>query len=154
LICGMLQLGYYPNDVKKEFNIIPVDFVSAVITHISWQEEQQGKIYHLVNPNQSLSFENFLQSIINCGFALQPIQFSVWYQLLKSKVHELREQEMIGQINSLLPLLPYFSGGDFPQESKYDCTNTLNALKNTELKCPTVNKEFMQMTVKFLIKQS
>lgn len=52
MLKGCIQMGSVP-ERDAMVNLIPVDFVSKAIVHLSRQEESIGKTFHLVNPNPS-----------------------------------------------------------------------------------------------------
>jgi thioester reductase-like protein len=50
-----VQLGSAP-DIDIRDNIVPVDYVSKAIVHLSQQEESLGKTFHLVHPKPSFKY--------------------------------------------------------------------------------------------------
>ncbi len=69
-------LGSVP-DLDVMVNIVPVDFVSAAIIHLSRNPENLGKIYHLDNP-EPIHFSKLADWLANQGFNARKVSFDEW----------------------------------------------------------------------------
>ncbi|WP_343298773.1 thioester reductase domain-containing protein, partial [Streptomyces sp. SID1034] len=48
---GLIQAGAVPAEVGGRFHLLPVDYVSAAILHISRRPDADGRTFHLFNPS-------------------------------------------------------------------------------------------------------
>ncbi|MBW4575233.1 MAG: amino acid adenylation domain-containing protein [Aphanothece sp. CMT-3BRIN-NPC111] len=150
-IKGCIQLGSAPKR-NAMVNIMPVDYVSQAIVHLSKQQESLGKTFHLVNPNPA-QWNEFVSWICTFGYPLQQISENEWQT-------ELLKVAERSPSNALYPLLPVVSQkvSEEPTsnsaELKFDCQNTLNGLAGTSIVCPPVNVELLRTYFSYLIDNS
>jgi len=143
LVKGSYQLGLYP-DRNREVNIVPVDYVSRAIVHLSQQPESWGKVFHLTNP-QPTPLNKVITWAGLVGAALQEAPFRAWRVALI-------EQWQRGVENDLLPLLPFFSS-DRPEqvEQPVECHNTLHYLAGSGIACPPVDAGLVKTYVDYMV---
>jgi amino acid adenylation domain-containing protein/thioester reductase-like protein len=151
MIKGCLQLGMAP-DIDLSFNLVPVDYVSQAIVHLSTQPESLGNTFHLVNPHQTaISWSQILQWLQQLGCDMQPIPYPQWLTVFQNSGEELSN-------NSLYPLLPVFlaaSGSpatpllNLSHEILFDCQNTLSGLADTRLTCPPITVDWLSRYLSF-----
>jgi len=62
----------YPTKTNHDvLNLVPVDFCAEVIVHIvQHTEENNGKIFHLVNPHGPVKCKKLFQAIVDFGYNL------------------------------------------------------------------------------------
>ncbi|MCI0396472.1 MAG: hypothetical protein L0322_16255, partial [Chloroflexi bacterium] len=144
-----VQLGMIP-DVNPYLEMIPVDYVSQAVVHLSRQEESLGKVFHLTNPN-SFSLSEIAEWFRSVGCPLQRVPYSEWRANLVSS----------GE-NALLPFLSLFPRPD-PEEQmalgdilagnrRFDYQNTLNGLAGTSIICPPVDANLLRTYFSNLIR--
>ncbi|MCI0726484.1 MAG: amino acid adenylation domain-containing protein [Chloroflexi bacterium] len=149
LITSCVQLGMIP-DVNPYLEMIPVDYVSQAVVHLSRQEESLGKVFHLTNPN-SFSLSEIAEWFRSVGCPLQRVPYSEWRANLVSS----------GE-NALLPFLSLFPRPD-PEEQmalgdilagnrRFDYQNTLNGLAGTSIICPPVDANLLRTYFSNLIR--
>lgn len=156
LIIGCIQLGSAPDGDLME-GIVPVDYVSRAIVHLSRQEESLGKAFHLVN-SQFLDASMLLDALRSFGYSLQQISYEQWRtQLLKIAGHSPE--------HSLYPLVPFFSARESEHASRteslekksnsavlqFDCQNTLAGLAGTSIVCPPIDEYLLGTYFSYLM---
>jgi amino acid adenylation domain-containing protein/thioester reductase-like protein len=151
LIIGCIQLGSVP-DRDIEEDIMPVDYVSQAIIHLSKQEKSLGQAFNLVN-NQLLHTNTLLQVIQSFGYQMQQISYADWQLKLINIAGTSPE-------HPLYPLVPFFSE-DISQQEKpvksggleFDCQNAIAGLSNSQIICPDIDEKLLSTYISYLGKQ-
>ncbi len=136
-IKGSIQLGILPPIDDIECNLVPRDYVSSAIIHLSRQSKLLGKTFHLANPNSSRCGDivNWIRSL---GYPIERMSYAQWHAELSSQKQ-----------NALYPLLPVFSQDSSEQQSfieaQFDCQNTIKGLAGTEIVCPPINSKLFAL---------
>jgi thioester reductase-like protein len=141
--------------------IVPVDYVSKAIVHISRQKESLGKAFHLVN-SQFLDSNMLLNAIRSFGYPLQQISYEQWRTELLKVAGNSPE-------HALYPLVPFFPARESDRVSKteslekrttksavlqFDCQNTLAGLAGTSIVCPPIDNQLLGTYLSYLIQRS
>ncbi|AFZ01585.1 non-ribosomal peptide synthetase [Calothrix sp. PCC 6303] len=146
MLKGCIQLGSVPQG-EEMINLIPVDFVTKAIVHLSQQKESLGKAFHLINLNPA-PLNEIINWVRSCGYQLREIPGTEWREELRIIVSQSPD-------NALHPLVPFWSKEPDPDATsltlQFDCENTLNSLKETNIKCPPVNKNLFDRFLSYLI---
>ncbi|HDN27681.1 MAG TPA: hypothetical protein ENG03_11415 [Thioploca sp.] len=134
-IKGCIQLGKVPSG-KFEDNMIPVDYASRAILHLSQQTESLGQNFHLTNPHLTL-WDELFNGFRSLGYPLEQTSYSQWRI-------ELSQQKE----NALSPFLSMFYQENFSDNlqirwPQFDCQNTLKGLTGTEIVCPPVDTKLL-----------
>jgi amino acid adenylation domain-containing protein/thioester reductase-like protein len=147
LIIGCIQLGSVPDrDIQED--IMPVDYVSLAIIHISKQQKSLGKAFHLVN-NQLLHTNTLLQVIQSFGYSIQQLSYEEW----RLKLINLAG---VSPEHPLYPLVPFFSGENIEKSPvklgilKFDCQNASAALANSSIICPNIDEPLISTYISYL----
>ncbi|WP_309228793.1 SDR family oxidoreductase [Microcoleus sp. FACHB-831] len=148
MLKGCIQMGSVPQRDGMG-NLIPVDFVSKAIAHLSRQKESLGKAFHLVNPNPA-PFKDIVNWVRSFGYPLREISDEQWRE-------ELRTIAGKSPDNPLFPLVPFWSKPPEVNTSspllKFDCKNTLDGLADTNINCPPISVELLTKVMSYLIKK-
>jgi amino acid adenylation domain-containing protein/thioester reductase-like protein len=151
LIIGCVQLGSVPDrDIQED--IMPVDYVSRAIIHLSKQQQYLGQAFHLVN-NQLLHTNTLLQVIQSFGYQIQQLSYEDWRSQLINIAGASPE-------HPLYPLVPFFSE-DTSQQKKtvksgnltIDCQNAIAGLSNSKIICPDIDQKLLSTYISYLGKQ-
>ena len=121
-------------------NLVPVDWVAAVMSHIYCQSRHHGQTYHLT-PKQSVPVA-VMQQAIEDSF--------IKYTSMTSKAAQTSiDFDKFGEYfyEQMLVYRSYW--GDDPE---FDCANTLAAAPH--LPCPEVDAELLQRQCKFAIESN
>jgi amino acid adenylation domain-containing protein/thioester reductase-like protein len=138
LIIGCVQLGSAPED-KTPLDMIPIDYASRAIVHLSQQSASQGRTFHLIHPHPvdpSVLFDS-LQSL---GYVIEPLPYDQW----RAKLLQIAETS---PDHALYPLVSLFPAKDETQSAEtvftFDCQNTLNGLAGSEIVCPAIDQSLL-----------
>ena len=150
LLIGCVQLGSVPDrDIQED--IMPVDYVSQAIIHLSKQEEFLGKAFHLVN-TQLLHTNTLLQVIQSFGYQIQQLSYEDWRLKLINIAGASSE-------HPLYPLVPFFSEDTSNKQAvksgilKFDCQNAIAGLSNSQIICPDIDEKLLSTYISYLAKQ-
>ncbi|MEH2375580.1 non-ribosomal peptide synthetase family protein [Nostoc sp.] len=149
LIIGCVQLGSAP-DIDIRENIVPVDYVSQAIIHLSKQEESLGKTFHLVH-SQTLHSNTLIDHIRSYGYAIEQNSYQQWREKLLNVTQSSFE-------HPLYSLVPFFPARQAEEDSnsevlQFDNQNVINGLVNTSIICPPVDNQLLSVYFSHLINQ-
>ncbi|MFB2922783.1 MULTISPECIES: amino acid adenylation domain-containing protein [Aerosakkonema] len=144
MIKGCIQLGISP-ELEMMVEMIPVDYASKAIVCISQAKSSLGKAFHITNHSQ-ISWEALTNWIQSFGYPVKQISFEEWH---KELIHHLKDFPE-NALNSLLPLFPEESSSQ-KIEFKFDNQNTLEALSGTEIYCPSLNAELLNIYFSYFL---
>ncbi|QDL10791.1 non-ribosomal peptide synthetase [Brasilonema octagenarum UFV-E1] len=150
LIIGCIQLGSVPDRDIRE-NIVPVDYVSKAIVHLSRQEKSLGKAFHLVNP-QLLHSSMLIDQICSQGYPIKQMTYEDWRA-------ELLNMTKSSQKHPLYSLVPFFASSNAEEKTSpsavlhFACENTLNGLAGTSIVCPPINNQLLSTYFSYLIQK-
>ncbi|MBW4636654.1 MAG: amino acid adenylation domain-containing protein [Gloeocapsa sp. UFS-A4-WI-NPMV-4B04] len=159
LIIGCIQLGAAPAG-NTNFDLVPVDYVSQAIIHLSKQQESLGKAFHLVNP-RPLNANVLIDAIRSLGYPIERISYEQWRTELLNIARNFPE-------HPLYPLVPFFAASDSQQSNTsasrkrqaseagiaFDCQNTLTGLANTGITCPQISDRLLHTYLSYLINKN
>lgn len=155
LIKGCIQLGSFPalEDYKEQ--MVPVDYVSRAIAHLSLQRPSLGQTFHLVPPpGQDLVLSELFGVLSNYGYALQKLPYAEWTQALIRQVKQTKD-------NALGPLLPLLTEKVYRHQRTllelyentpdYDCHNTMTGLAGTAIAPAPIKTALREVYLPYLI---
>lgn len=135
MIIGCLQLGAAPN-TEAMVGMVPVDYVSRAIVHLSKQRQLQWSTFHLVHPNR-ISASESAKIFGSIGYPLNILPYADWRQALLDEAKKTTR-------NALYPLLALLTeASPFADASYFDCRHTLEGLANTDITCPPIDTSLM-----------
>jgi thioester reductase-like protein len=137
-------LGSVPN-LDVMVNIVPVDFVSASIIHLSKDPENLGKIYHLDNP-EPVHFSKLVTWLMTQGLDAHTVSFEEWRAELFRKVAHM-------PADGWEPYLPLLEEVEEKQVfmPEFDLSNTLTALHGSSIRCHPVNDQLFSVYLKYFV---
>jgi thioester reductase-like protein len=138
-IKSSIELGGAP-DMEAKLNIVPVDYVSKAVVHLSKQDNALGRVFHLAHPRPVSWRDLFFAWIKSFGYPVQPLPYDKWRgQLLERG----RLQDSAAYF--LLPLFSMSLSQAGPRILRnipeFDCQNTLDGLAGTSIACPPVDSQ-------------
>jgi thioester reductase-like protein len=148
MLKGCIQMGLAPYQ-DMLVDMVPVDYVSQAIIHLSKQQESQGKVFHVVNP-QPMHWSNLIEWICSVGYPIQQIPYEQWRtQLVTLAVKHSQE-------NAFYLLLPIFLDKTMNFQKitaqRFDCRNTLTGLSGTSIICPPVDTILLRAYFEYFIR--
>lgn len=154
LIKWCLHSTNFPNLVSQKLELIPVDYASKTIVHLSKQKQSLGNPFHIVPiHSQNITFIDLFNLIRTYNYDLYKVPYQQW-------IDEITHDCINNQNNPLLPLLGLLTekvDGDLTIMESYqntpyvDCQNTLNGLANTSISCPPMNAQLIDTYLSYLI---
>jgi thioester reductase-like protein len=145
VLCGMIkssiELGAAP-DVEARLNMIPVDYVSKAVVHLSRQGNSLGKVFHLAH-SCPVSWRELVAWLRSFGYPVQPIPYDKW----RPRLLDLgRFQESAAYF--VLPLFSMSLAEAGPRIVKsipeFDCQNTRVGLAGTSIGCPPIDSQVFE----------
>ncbi len=137
-----ILLGSVPT-LNVTVNIVPVDFVSAAIVHLSKNPDNLTKVYHLDNP-EALHFSKMADWMTEQGFNARKLSFDEWRA-------ELFRQTAYMPSDGWEPYLPLLEEVEEKQVfmPEFDLNNTLTALNGSGIVCHPVNGQLLSRYLKY-----
>lgn len=149
---GMIQLGAAP-DLDQSINLIPIDYASKAIVHLSGQQTSYGKAFHILN-SHVLPWNQLIGELRKLGYPIQLISHQEWQAELGKLNHAAG--------NVLLPILPLFIDKNAKTQLTYletflqtaqafSCRNTLHGLSQpssqdlSPLACPAIDANLLKI---------
>jgi thioester reductase-like protein len=139
-IKGSLQLGLYPRRFRLEMNMVPVDYVSAVIVTASRHPEGIGGIYHQVSPG-TLDSERILKLMRGAGYEVQEVSILKWMKAIAADL-----------TNSMAPLLSILAESDKVEVAEFADDLTRDLLKGTGVDCPAIDEAVFGAYVAYFVR--
>jgi thioester reductase-like protein len=145
LVRAVFKLGSVPN-VEVMGGIVPVDFVSDAILHLSSKPDSFGKTFHLSTRTQS-NFTEVFAMMNSMGVAIKKIPFAQW----KTDYYNLARQFPEESFHAFLPLINRI-GTERLSLPRLDLSNTIAGLEGSSIHVPTVTMELVETYVKYFVK--
>jgi amino acid adenylation domain-containing protein/thioester reductase-like protein len=152
MIKGIIQLGAAP-DLDLWINLIPINYASKAIVHVSRQKESLGQAFHVVNP-QPLPWKKLIKEICNLGYQVELISHEKW----QDKLLNLD----ISQENALIAMRSLFTEKSDNQMTyletflltaqAFSCQNILEKLTDSSIICPSIDTKLLEVYFSFFVK--
>jgi thioester reductase-like protein len=134
-----IQLGKFPA-LDVELNIVPVDYCSQAIVHLSQQEKSLCKAFHIVNP-QPISWKKLLKLICFLGYSIKEITYDKW--LMEIQDYASSNQGEKNMSDFPLPKLLNAAKVISAEKPQFDARQTMKGLADTSIACPTVDLQLI-----------
>lgn len=126
-------------DIRED--ILPIDYVSQAIAHLSLQPASVGQAFHLIH-TQRLHTQQLLTVLHSLGYALGQVPYPQWQAELLQTVGQNPD-------HPLYPLVPFFA--DAPQDTtaiskselQFDAQNTAAGLAGTAIAPPAIDERLL-----------
>jgi thioester reductase-like protein len=129
-----------PGDPNALVNLVTIDYVADAIVAISRKKENVGKIFHIANPNPPTL--NELRDLLMSVLEIRGINISIDGQM-EHKHLSTAERLFLRQTRTYYPYI--FSS------LRFDCSNTQNTLKGTDIHCPAINHNLIKILLNYAI---
>ncbi|WP_445632359.1 Carrier domain-containing protein [Nostoc sp. DSM 114161] len=155
VIKGCIQLGSFPELIDQKEELIPVDYASRAIVHLSKKQESLGKAFHIVPPpDYNLGIIELFEFVCSYGYQLKKLPYTQWKDELIANFRDSQE-------NVLHPLLPMMSEKVYQNVLTimelyqnivdYDYQNTLNGLADSGIVCPPMDTKLLDKYFSYFI---
>ncbi|MEA5552711.1 amino acid adenylation domain-containing protein [Anabaena cylindrica UHCC 0172] len=148
LIIGSVQLGCIP-DQEMMLDIIPIDYASKAIVHLSTQSIAGNQVFHFVHP-QPVSAKVLFEQLRSHGYSIQEIAYDQWHKQLMD-IAENSPEHALYPLVSLFPSRISQTQTSNTAVLQFDCQNTLNRLTGTSITCPPINEHLLNTYISYLI---
>ncbi|MBD1909176.1 amino acid adenylation domain-containing protein [Leptolyngbya sp. FACHB-16] len=154
MIKGCLQLGIAP-DWNMPVDIVPVDFVSQTIVHLSKQAcTVVGNAFNLSNPS-TISWQHLMNWLRERGYPLRLLPYAEWIVEAIARIRSTPD-------NALYPYLTFLSeqadqGMTVPElyfqtnSLLFNCQNVMNGLANSEIFYPQIDEKLLTTYFSYFI---
>ena len=143
MVNGCLMLKKYP-DIETDFNLVPIDYVSRAIIHVTHQNCAFGQAFHVVNPT-SISWRKLWQHIQALGYAVEPTSYDNWIAEINQQA---TENKLMAQLRVLLRTPIVF----FKFKPKFDDCHIQHSLSNSTIYCPSIDTAHLQVYLNYFQK--
>jgi thioester reductase-like protein len=137
LIKGCIQIGKFPT-LDIPITVVPVDYVSQAVIHLSLQEKSLGKAFHLFNPHL-ISWQTLFNKVRSLGYSLEKVSYDDWLAELKNKASQQPEDK-------LYPFLLLFLRSPnnlMAKKPLFDAQRTFEELASASIICPKIDTELL-----------
>jgi thioester reductase-like protein len=144
LVRAIFKMGAVP-DIEIMGSVVPVDFVSDAILHLSMQPASLGKTFHLSTVKQS-NFIELFGMVSERGVPIRRLPFTDW----KTDYYNLAKQFPDEAFHAFLPLVNQV-GKDRLSLPRLDLTNTMTGLEGSSINIPSLDAELVDTYLKYFV---
>ncbi|MEU2718007.1 thioester reductase domain-containing protein [Streptomyces sp. NPDC007205] len=137
---GLLQAAAVPGDIPVRFRLMPVDYASAAILHISRQAGRDGRTFHVCS-HTGLTLGTMVEELRAHGYTLDELDWDSW-----------RARVTADPDNAMVPLFDAFEVMAAAPDAFYppiDDRETVEALAGSGIRCPEATRELFGKHVEF-----
>ncbi|MER6030948.1 thioester reductase domain-containing protein [Streptomyces sp. NPDC001851] len=137
---GLLQAAAVPGDIPVRFRLMPVDYASAAILHISRQAGRDGRTFHVCS-HTGLTLGTMVEELRAHGYTLDELDWDSW-----------RDRVTADPDNAMVPLFDAFEVMAAAPDAFYppiDDRETAEALAGSGIRCPEATRELFGKHVEF-----
>jgi thioester reductase-like protein len=143
---GCVQLGAAP-DIPMTLNVMPADYVSRAIVHISRQPAGRGGIFHFANPHAE-DLATVWDWVRGYGYDLARMSYRDWHAKART----------VSPDNALYKILPILIDGEEDLDTvspenfrpRIDTSHTDAVLAGSGITCPPVSRELCDKVLDYL----
>ncbi|MFD6431823.1 thioester reductase domain-containing protein [Streptomyces venezuelae] len=147
-IGACVELGAVPDfGADADFDLVPVDFAVAALTHLSLTPSALGGTYHLANPERS-RLDTVVARLRAAGYRLASTDADRWSRLVSEDVLDAGGDEGSVPVAALAGAshgMPGFGS------LRLDVSGTLDALAGSGVRCPAVDGPLLDRYVNHLV---
>ncbi|WP_103347705.1 SDR family oxidoreductase [Amycolatopsis sp. CA-128772] len=143
LLHGSLEAGVVP-DHDETLNISPVGFFSRALVHISLNDKNLGKTYHLANPAGE-PLTDLYDRIRSFGYRIEQVPYETWRERMNRAVSQT------SPACSALPLIPDHPAVEAARHPAIDCTRAFAALEGTGITCPPLDEQQVHQQLAYMV---
>lgn len=149
IVLACLRLGAVPRR-DFELDLTPVDYVARAIVDLSLRPESLGHAFHLTNPNP-LKTRVLTEWMERSDLEVELVSYDTW----RDRLFDLADRMQIqtDELHLLADILvPRLLAEDDARavHPRFDCRRTLNALANTDIRCPPVDERLLTIGLEYL----
>ncbi|MEU4493204.1 thioester reductase domain-containing protein [Streptomyces sp. NPDC023998] len=137
---GLLQAGAVPGEIPVQFRLMPVDYASAAILHISRRAGTDSQTFHVCS-HSGLTLSTMVEELRAHGYPLDELDWNTWRDLV------IADPE-----NAMVPLFDAFEVMAAAPDAFYppiDDSETVAALEGSGIHCAEATRELFGRHVEF-----
>jgi len=144
-----IQAGSVPK-IDTAVEMMPVDYVSKAIVHLSRQPESLGKAFHIFN-HQPLHLSDLVHWMRDFSYQIDQVPYDVWQSEQRRLIESSSESDLQG-LALLFPEEDMASSRDTNTHGlHFDCQNTLDGLAGTSIVCPAIDDNLLHIYFSYFI---
>lgn len=140
---GLIQLKAAPL-IDRPISMVPVDYVSKAIVHLSQQATEFGQVFHLTNPNP-LQLGQLVHDLQQFGYEIEELSYDRW----KSKLANIDPDNALAPLVALLTeqfaVSQTYLETSLLSNQNFACQTTLRGLRGTPIVCPPCNFKLLRI---------
>jgi thioester reductase-like protein len=145
MIKGCIDLGAAP-DNSAFVDVVPIDYVSRALVHLSLQPDSIGQKFNLVNSTPA-RWIDLIKLLNEIGYKIDMVPFDEWCNRIRAASKQKQDNPLIG-------LLPLFEGRTLFSNRCYSGSKAEKELKDTDINCHPMNKHLVALYIQHLVEQS
>ncbi len=139
MLMTCIELGQVPElDTPLLTDLVPVDYVSQALVHLSMREDSIGRVFHLVNP-RPIEWREVIAMIVELGYPLQLVPYASWVANWRQHL-EKDENRVLAGLDLGSVTRP---DGSWLRLPRFDPRNTLDRLDGTKIDCAPIDAELL-----------
>jgi thioester reductase-like protein len=148
LLKGCILLGKYPA-LDIEVTMVPVDYVSRAMIHLSLQEKSWSRAFHFFNPTP-IAWRRLMAILQDLGYPMEEVPFDEWMDDLRE--HAIQSDDQPEDVTRLFAVLrlamlaPHFL---FYKRPVFDDAWTREGLAGSGIGCAPVDEALVSTYIGF-----
>lgn len=148
ILKGCIQLGSAP-ELEWPINLVPVDYVSQAIIHLSLQPEPPTETFHFCH-TQTLCWNQLVQQARRAGYPLRPRPLADWREELLA---ELGRSGAENALHPFLPLLQHWNSDDAARRPlHFDDRQTQAGLLGSNITRPGMDERLLETYLSYFVR--
>jgi len=148
LLKGCILLGKFPA-LDIEVTMVPVDYVSGAMIHLSRQEKSWGRAFHFFNP-APIAWRKLMAVLEDLGYPMDEVPLEEWMEDLRLRAvgfgNQPEEVTRLFAVLRLAMLAPHFL---FYKRPVFGAEYTREGLAGSGIACAPVDKALVSTYVDF-----
>lgn len=144
LLKGCINLKKFPI-IETDLNLVPVDYVSQSVVHLSLLDKYSNQTFHLTN-SQQINWHDWFDVIDSFGYPLQKVSYDDFLVTIRDYATKYPHDNLY---SSLLLLLDSSDTFLTKKKPEFDTHYTLAGLAGTSIICPLVDKKLITIYLKY-----
>lgn len=125
-----VQMGKCPV-LDVDITLVPVDYVSQAVVHLSRQARSYGRAFHLLTP-RPIPWPQLMATIRSFGYALEELPYDQWRREVRQRASQDADKHFYTALLMVL-LAPHYL---FYRRPPLDTQYTQEGLADTGITCP------------------
>lgn len=147
ILRACITLGTYPA-LDIQIVMLPVDYVSRTLVHLSGQARSLGRAFHLSHP-EPCPFSQLMNRVGAAGYPLAELPYAAWLRELKQAATGDRLAPPARTALAQLWTLLHAPNGLLAPRPRYETPNLAEGLHGSGITCPPIDAELVRTYLSF-----